>query len=87
MSYDNNNRGAIWGNENKQKDTQPDFKGNAVIDGVEYYVSAWKRKAGDNPRAPALSFSVTKKEEVQSNGVQQTQQAIDDDFEDSSIPF
>lgn len=54
------NRGAIWGNTRKQKDTHPDFTGNAMIDGVEYNVAAWKRKANANPKAPSLSFKFEK---------------------------
>ena len=52
----NNNEGAIWGNQKKQKDTHPDFTGNAVIDGVEYRVAAWKRRPDANPKAPSLKF-------------------------------
>lgn len=57
------NQGAIWGNKKKKKDTHPDFTGNAVIGGVEYWVSAWKRSPDGNPAAPSLKFSFTKKEE------------------------
>ena len=46
MSYDNTNKGAIWKNDNRERDTQPHFKGNLNVDGVEYYVSAWKREEG-----------------------------------------
>ena len=63
MNHDNNMRGAIWANTDKQKDTHPDFKGNATINGVDYWVSAWKRKEGASDRAPILSFSFTQKEE------------------------
>jgi len=52
----NDNEGAIWGNQKKQKDTHPDFTGNAVIDGVEYRVAAWKRRPNANPKAPSLKF-------------------------------
>jgi len=50
------NRGAIWGNQKKQKDTHPDFTGNAVIEGVEYKIAAWKRRPDANPKAPSLKF-------------------------------
>ncbi|MFW0778396.1 MAG: hypothetical protein ACN2B6_11845, partial [Rickettsiales bacterium] len=63
MSYDNNNRGAIWKNDDKQKDTHPDFRGKATINNIEYFVSAWKRTS-DNPKAPALSFQFQSVEEV-----------------------
>ena len=58
------NRGAIWGNTRKEKDTQPDFTGNAMIDGVEYTIAAWKRKPNANPKAPSLSFKFEKVEEI-----------------------
>ena len=54
------NRGAIWGNTRKQKDTHPDFTGNAMIDGVEYNVAAWKRRPNANPKEPSLSFKFEK---------------------------
>ena len=60
--YDNKNRGSIWKNEKKEQDTHPDFTGTLNVEGVEYWVSAWKRKEGASPKAPALSFSVKPKE-------------------------
>lgn len=86
MSYDNNNRGAIWQNKEKKTPTQPDFKGQAIIEGVEYWVNAWKRKEGDNPKAPALSFSVTAKQSVVEKGVEGVHQAMEDTLDDD-IPF
>lgn len=89
MSYDNDNRGAIWKNDNKATDKHPDFKGKATIGGVDYYVSAWKRGPDDNPKAPALRFSVTAVSDVAEKGMQQARQAAQptaDDFEDD-LPF
>ena len=63
MTIDNRNRGAIWKNDDKELDTHPDFRGSLDVEGVAYWVSAWKRKEGANPKAPALSFSIRKKEE------------------------
>jgi hypothetical protein len=95
MSYDNNNRGAIWKNEKKETDKHPDFKGDLNIDGVIYNVSAWKRKADANPKAPLLSFSVSKREMPQevkqaamhSNHGRQAPQTMPDPFDDQDIPF
>ena len=61
--YDNTNRGSIWKNEKKDKDTHPDFTGSLNVNGVEYWVSAWKRKEGAAAKAPALSFSIKPKDE------------------------
>jgi len=63
-NVEKDNRGAIWGNTRKQKDTHPDFTGNAMIDGVEYNVAAWKRRPNANPKAPSLSFKFEKVEEI-----------------------
>jgi len=61
--HDNTNRGAVWRNEKKEKDTHPDFTGSLNVDGVEYWVSAWKRKDGAAAKAPALSFSIKPKDD------------------------
>jgi hypothetical protein len=66
-NYDNTNRGSIWKNDDKQTDNHPDFKGSLNVNGVEYWVSAWKRKEGANPKSPALSFTIKPKEQ-QSTG-------------------
>ena len=60
--YDNTNKGAIWKNADKQKDTQPDFKGSINVEGVEYFLNAWKRKEGASEKVPVLNFSIMKKE-------------------------
>ena len=76
--YDNTNRGQIWRNDKKDTPAHPDFKGSINVEGVEYWVSAWKRKPDANPKAPALSFSVKPKE--------QQPQPAQADFDDP-IPF
>ena len=64
MNYDETNRGAIWKNDRKEKETHPDFKGSVNVDGREYWVAAWRRADGANPKAPALKFSLTPKDEM-----------------------
>lgn len=65
MSYDNTNRGQIWRNDKKEKDTQPDFTGGINVEGVEYWLSGWSRKPDDNPKSPAVRFSIQKKDQQQ----------------------
>jgi hypothetical protein len=81
--FDNTNRGSIWKNDKKETEKHPDFTGSINVEGKEYWVSAWKRKPDANPKAPALSFSVTAKD---ANQFQERQSAPDDDFSDP-IPF
>jgi hypothetical protein len=56
--YDNTNRFQIWKNERKAEDRDPDFTGTLNVNGVEYFVDAWKRKPDANERAPTLSGKV-----------------------------
>lgn len=74
MSFDNNNRGAVWKNRKKEKETQPDYTGSATIDGVEYWVSAWRNDTSENKKRPVLSFFFEKKE----NKADQVKQDFDD---------
>lgn len=81
---DNTNRGAIWKNEDKEYETHPDFKGQLNVEGVEYWVSAWKRKPDANLKAPALSFSIKPKDAPQQKAQQKRPSKQQDDGE---IPF
>jgi hypothetical protein len=52
-----NNSGALFKNQRKEKDTHPDYKGNAVIDGVDMWISAWIRTAqSTGDKYMSLSF-------------------------------
>lgn len=64
MNYGNTNRGQIWPNSRKEKDTQPDFKGTLNVKGEEFWISAWKREGSSDPKTPSLSFSVQPKTET-----------------------
>jgi hypothetical protein len=65
--YDNNNRGSVWKNEKKRPGKQDaDFTGSLNVNGVEYWVNAWKRKEGASDKSPALSFSIRPKDDQRS---------------------
>jgi hypothetical protein len=84
MNYDNDNQGAVWRNEKKTQDTHPHFTGSATVNGVEYWVSAWKRAEGAAEKAPLLKFRFTAKEKrEESHPVAQNHGP---DFDDD-IPF
>lgn len=56
MAYElRDNSGSLFKNEKREKDTHPHATGTAMIDGVEYYVSAWT-KEGKNGRFQSLAF-------------------------------
>lgn len=87
MSYDNNMKLSIWKNEKKTTDKHPDFTGSGEVDGVEYWVSAWRRGKDDNPKVPALKLSLQKKDDVHRKGVDSAKDAIDNNFVDDDLPF
>lgn len=77
--YDERGRGALWKNEKKTNDKQPDFTGSYVDhDGVGWWLSGWKRKEGDGPRSPALKISTQRKDGKPRKG--------NDDM-DNAVPF
>ena len=49
------NSGTLFRNEKREKDTHPNARGTALIDGVEYEVSAWT-KQGQKGAFQSLSF-------------------------------
>lgn len=88
--YDNTNRGSIWKNDKMRPDKQdPDFTGSLNVGGAEYWVSAWKRKPDASAKAPALSFTVKRKEKdakPASNAPTRARGASNDEFADD-VPF
>ena len=89
--YDRTNRGSIWKNDRKETDNHPDFTGSFTdANGVEYWVSAWKRKEDAAPKAPALTFTLKPKESQRAAPKKVdpiSSGRINDDMDDDAIPF
>lgn len=81
------NSGVLFKNDKREKDTHPHATGTALIDGVEYWVSAWT-KEGRNGKFQSLSFKRKEARREQSAQHQRsyaessggTAAAIDDDL-------
>ena len=88
------NRGSLFRNKKKEKQDQPDYRGDALIDGTEYWISAW---LNEGPKGKYFSFSFQPKDEARNQGMAQARNATSheqyqdavggNEFDEDSIPF
>ena len=55
LNIDRENSGLLFKNERKEKESQPDYRGQVNIDGTQLKLSAWI-KSGKNGKFMSLSF-------------------------------
>ena len=55
--YDNTNSGAFFVNDRKQKETHPDYTGKINVEGKDYYLKGWKKKAKSGTNFMSLAVS------------------------------
>ncbi len=67
QEYDNTNRGAIFKNDRKEKETHPDLGGTINVEGKDFYINAWKKESKKG--IPFYSLSVKVKEVVAKEAV------------------
>lgn len=78
------NSGALFKNDYKEKDLHPDYKGKALINGIELEIGAWIKKDKNGKNFFSLSFN-SKYEKAEIKITKQTKQVDLDDTDE--IPF
>ena len=85
MAEQYDNSGALFINDRKEKDNQPDYTGNVVINGEKKRLAGWKKTQKSDPSKTFLSLAISDYQEQSDqnpSGVQPTPNPMDDD-----IPF
>lgn len=94
QQYDNTNKGILFVNDRKKTERHPDFTGTININGVEHFLSGWKKMSKTGK--PLLSLSIGKAKDVQPQQQAQPQQQVqqqpaqqqqDDMVNVTDIPF
>ncbi len=58
--FDNNMTGVLFKNDKKDSDSHPDYKGQAEVDGVDCWLSAW---INEGPKGKFMKLKFTRKDE------------------------
>jgi hypothetical protein len=61
--YDDTNRGALFKNERKEKETHSDYNGTLNVNGEDFYLNAWLKESKAGKKF--FSLSVKPKGETQ----------------------
>lgn len=90
MAYEKRDMtGTLFKNDKREKDSHPHATGTAIIDGVEFWISAWT-KEGSKGKFQSLAFKrkEERRQEIQSGNSRSPAKSTsyDEDLNDD-IPF
>ena len=73
------NSGVLFKNDKKENEQHPDYKGNIMVDGQEYWLSAWIK---EGKSGKFMGLAVSPKEDYQPK---QAPKKVS--FDESDLPF
>jgi len=75
-----NNSGALFKNDRKETEKQPDYKGNGIVNGVPMWVSAWIKESAKGTKYMSLSFQPQNEQSTTPEPQYEKPQTTDDDL-------
>ena len=75
------NSGVLFKNDKKETEKHPDYKGSILINGTDYWLSAWIKEG----KSGKFMGSAVSPKETQAQPVKQASKRIED--MDSDVPF
>lgn len=75
--------GSLFRNDRKESDSHPDYKGSALLNGVDHWLDAWINTSKDGAKYMSLKFKPKEARPAQQSAPQPAS-AYDDD---SEVPF
>ena len=49
--------GSLFKNDRKERPTHPDYKGSAILNGIDYWVSAWVKESQNGKKFLSMAFN------------------------------
>jgi len=84
MAYEKRDMsGTLFKNDKREKDSQPNATGTAIVEGVEYFISAWT-KDGAKGKFQSLSF---KRKDQRAEEIRNTSRVDRRHDDDDSMDF
>ena len=61
---ENDNSGAVFKNDRKEQEKQPDYKGSLTVNGSEYWISAWLNESKNGQKYMGLKVNLKEQQQA-----------------------
>ncbi len=92
--FDNELRGVLFKNDNKDSEKHPDYKGSATIEGTDYFMDAWMNESESGKEYMSVRFKAKDKQSgnkkpAAKQDFRRNQEKTDTGFDgmDDDVPF